>query len=501
MTSFAEDQFNGPISEVLSRVMGDALIEPSVFWEKQLYAQKLSDISVELFNRDSHCEAIDNDRGHYCGSYPRKIVIPIKPKNTKNVIDGQESLEDSEEALNYKTLFDDIVTYGRFGRARCRFPVPVMQVFGKYICRSSTLSSGKEIVAQATVNKLKSFFGFGHESAKKEISLSKAEANEAFNSLSYYDQWVGSCRQLDIQLLQSFGITDIFDLMVENKKVKYGMYVSSSEKIDRENRYKNFSLNVIPYPGCEFFTEFSKNQRNGKDLFFDWKQNEVNALLKVTNPVLNGIDFSSYKTWDLNEITKNYLLILLNRIKDGSNGLLVHCISGWDRTPMFISLLRLSLWADGLIHESLSVCEIVFLTTVYDWLMFSHNFKNRYSKKEEIMYYCFATLEAVAEEEFSLIPDDFKPNMSSSTNFSCSFCSHQSTSSDQQNGKAIENNQVIIPNKNCCVQKRASSRPEALLLRKKRLLTARDLFISAYESLGEHKKVRKASLTLSGNYS
>lgn len=27
------------------------------------------------------------------------------------------------------------------------------------------------------------------------------------------------------------------------------------------------------------------------------------------------------------------------------SGLLVHCISGWDRTPLFISLLRLSLWA------------------------------------------------------------------------------------------------------------------------------------------------------------
>lgn len=35
------------------------------------------------------------------------------------------------------------------------------------------------------------------------------------------------------------------------------------------------------------------------------------------------------------------------------SGLLVHCISGWDRTPLFISLLRLSLWAvsmDGLGH-------------------------------------------------------------------------------------------------------------------------------------------------------
>ena len=29
----------------------------------------------------------------------------------------------------------------------------------------------------------------------------------------------------------------------------------------------------------------------------------------------------------------------------GEGGLLVHCISGWDRTPLFVSLIRMSLWA------------------------------------------------------------------------------------------------------------------------------------------------------------
>lgn len=483
MTSFTEDQLDGPINEVLARVMSTALKEPNIFWQKHSYAQKLSDLCIDLFNRDSECETIDNDSGRYCSSYPHTIVIPIKSKGARNnFVDSGEGLEDNK---SYQKLFDDVVTSGRFGRARCRFPVPVIEIFGKYVCRSSTLSSGKEIVAQTTVNKLKSFFGFGHESAKKEISLSKAETNEISNSLSYYDQLVSSYRQLDIKLLTSFGISDIFDLMVENKKVKYGLYVSSSEKIDREDRYKNFSLNVIPYPGCEFFTEYSENQRNDKDLYFDWEQNGVNTLLNVTNPILNGIDFSLYKSWDLNEITKNYLLILLNRIKDSSNGLLIHCISGWDRTPMFISLLRLSLWADGLIHESLSVCEIVFLTTVYDWLMFSHNFKNRFSKREEIMYYCFATLEAVAEEKFSLISDDFQRIMPSLSNYSCSFCCGQSVFSNQQSVKIIRNNLIKTAQKNCCVHERASNRQEALLLRKKRLLNAGKLFISAYESLGK----------------
>ena len=29
----------------------------------------------------------------------------------------------------------------------------------------------------------------------------------------------------------------------------------------------------------------------------------------------------------------------------GDGGMLIHCISGWDKTPLYISLLRLSLWA------------------------------------------------------------------------------------------------------------------------------------------------------------
>jgi len=49
---------------------------------------------------------------------------------------------------------------------------------------------------------------------------------------------------------------------------------------------------------------------------------------------------------------------------------LVHCISGWDRTPLFISLLRLSLWADEVIHQSLCAEEILYLTVAYDWFLF-----------------------------------------------------------------------------------------------------------------------------------
>lgn len=40
----------------------------------------------------------------------------------------------------------------------------------------------------------------------------------------------------------------------------------------------------------------------------------------------------------------------------GDGGLLIHCISGWDRTPLFISLLRMSLWAVRLFQ--LNYCSL-----------------------------------------------------------------------------------------------------------------------------------------------
>ena len=41
----------------------------------------------------------------------------------------------------------------------------------------------------------------------------------------------------------------------------------------------------------------------------------------------------------------------------GEGGLLIHCISGWDRTPLFISLLRMSLWAVRPFELSHCTCD------------------------------------------------------------------------------------------------------------------------------------------------
>ena len=39
---------------------------------------------------------------------------------------------------------------------------------------------------------------------------------------------------------------------------------------------------------------------------------------------------------------------------------------------MWICLIRLTLWADGLAHDSLSAQEMLFLTVAYDWMLFGY---------------------------------------------------------------------------------------------------------------------------------
>ena len=43
----------------------------------------------------------------------------------------------------------------------------------------------------------------------------------------------------------------------------------------------------------------------------------------------------------------------------GEGGILIHCISGWDRTPLFISLLRLSLWAVSPCSTVMTFCSMI----------------------------------------------------------------------------------------------------------------------------------------------
>uniref|UniRef100_A0A3Q1EVM6 Myotubularin related protein 14 n=1 Tax=Acanthochromis polyacanthus TaxID=80966 RepID=A0A3Q1EVM6_9TELE len=103
------------------------------------------------------------------------------------------------------------------------------------------------------------------------------------------------------------------------------------------------------------------------------------------------------------------LMVVLCVVSDES-GLLVHCISGWDRTPLFVSLLRISLWADGAAHASLEPAEILYLTIAYDWFLFGHMLPDRLSKGEEIFFFCFNFLKHIVSEKFSAVKKQRRKN-------------------------------------------------------------------------------------------
>lgn len=119
----------------------------------------------------------------------------------------------------------------------------------------------------------------------------------------------------------------------------------------------------------------------------------------VTATPLN-IDWEQYENWDIIRMTQNYVKLLLKYLRENSNGMLVHCISGWDRTPLFISLLRILLWADGAIHQSLNAHQMLYFTLAYDWYLFGHNLPDRLSKGEEILFFCFYVLKFFHSDEY-----------------------------------------------------------------------------------------------------
>ena len=108
--------------------------------------------------------------------------------------------------------------------------------------------------------------------------------------------------------------------MVEDKKEKFGMYVTSSEKSDRYTRYAEFCLTAIPFPGTEFFRSWKENRYKGMfclcivlmklvqyllwkcidRMKVNWDEFGTSSTGIVLDPE-GPIPFSSYdwKTWDI----------------------------------------------------------------------------------------------------------------------------------------------------------------------------------------------------------
>ena len=429
---------DGRIFELLNYAVTDG----NAFLPDEKIADELVQVCFELCSRDNVCTILRNCKGELCSTYPGKLIIPIRQKSENTT----DSLMDQNNVTNQE--FHDLVMKGKFARTRERFPIPVLLVGDKFVCRSSTLARSPEIytrrglqyltqgesTAQSEGDKNKLFrddnlktqdtenglhepkngivanktqFVNGNGAVSKKHKLMQSTI-QPVNGTSQNTEWLlDKMRNTDIDILNALRVNVICDLMVENKKVKYGLNVTSSEKVDRQNRYRGFHLLSIPYPGCEFFADYSQNNHTGVGLRFDWKQNFVDAELQIPENIakLHEAQWKDYMQWDLITLTQNYLKLLVQcLIYSSSTGILLHCISGWDRTPLFISLLRLSLWADGLVHQSLTAEEIVYLTLAYDWLLFSHQFSDRIYKNEEIMHFCFEFLKDMTSHEYSLLP-------------------------------------------------------------------------------------------------
>jgi len=367
---------------------------------------------TSLFGQDFEYQLITNRNGELSLYYPRRILIPI--------IDKWSNVKTPK--INPNIDVRDFFVRSRIARCRSRFVAPAILIDGKFICRSATVASWGEVYPRSGVDR---FLDSGTRVANPTIldtsttvpvmatdldgpptiaiegaAAAAATANvEPPQQRNIFDKLRGA----DIELLKMLDVSSIVNLMVERKKTMFGVNVTSSENSDKENRYRDFQLLILPYPGCEHFREFSIQKYNGTGMFYDWSLPLNDASFNVSSRIssLVSTDWKFWKSWNSLDLTKNYFRLIIRHLETDEHGLLIHCISGWDRTPLFISLLRISLWADGWIHQSLTVEEILYLTLAYDWYLFGHCLPERLLRGEEILFFAFMVLPHLASEEFS----------------------------------------------------------------------------------------------------
>ncbi|XP_030375102.1 myotubularin-related protein 14 [Scaptodrosophila lebanonensis] len=350
--------------------------------------------------------------------------------NTTTVYPQQQQQQQQQQPQQQQnTIYEDqydvqrikeLITMAKYARCRQRFAVPVIMYRGKYICRSATLSVMPETYGRKVVDYAYDCLSGTNYAAPNDAENDADSTDESLinqineQSQFSYDEVIKS----DIQLLHTLNVSTIVDLMVENRKIKYFMAVSSSEKADPNKHYKSFNLLSLPYPGCEFFRKFRDNNYMAKNLHYNWKQSFNDANINIPNlgPAADmDIVWPEYREWDLVSITQNYLRATLKYIQEDNAGLLIHCISGWDRTPLFVSLVRLSMWADGLIHQSLNALQMAYFTLAYDWYLFGHQLPDRLKRGEDIMFFCFHVLKFITDEEFSIVEPRKRTKTSSSS--------------------------------------------------------------------------------------
>ncbi|CAH8564322.1 unnamed protein product [Schistosoma turkestanicum] len=345
-------------------------------YPKEIY--NINDNCNALSLEDCPAEILENLGGYMCGHYPPFISVPRTRHLSSSVADlGQLMLQ------------------SKFARCRTRFVVPSFSFKNKNVCRCSTLSGplefyGRQVATAAGFT----FDGHVSNSSVGEPADTSFETENGRQSLE-------KLRDDDCELIRRLNVTYICDFMLEYRKIKCWVPISSSEKVDQQGRYNDFIVIPLPYPGSEFFRIWRDSGYAMHHLYFDWNRSgvevAVNPNLIPKTLLSSSIEWSSYKSWDIYTITMNYMKLLLGLLYEGSGGLLLHCVSGWDRTPLFICLLRCLLWADDLMHCSLTPIQMLYLTLGYDWFLFGHKLKTRMELGEEILRFTFQFIGEMAK--------------------------------------------------------------------------------------------------------
>ncbi|KAL6041583.1 Myotubularin-related protein 14 [Balamuthia mandrillaris] len=282
-----------------------------------------------LFARDYEVHLLSNPRGELCDSYPVELIIP-----------QQELFVPQPTVVNEGRNMEDLFVEACWARSRSRFPVPVLIFNNRNICRSGALAEAAEIGIRS-----------------KAVLPVKTKEKLRF-------------RGMDAEVLRKLSVTHICDLMVDHKMKVMGVTTATSEHLSAEIYANDFTLVHIPYPGVDLYKTWSIGGYNTQGLCANW--NKMSVQISVPSQ-FSFVEWRQCTSWGMITLTQNYLKTMLSILvnpRTEDKGLLVHCVSGWDRTPLWISLLRLSLWADGVVHHSLSAEEMLYLTVGYDWLLF-----------------------------------------------------------------------------------------------------------------------------------
>lgn len=142
---------------------------------------------LSLFKLDYNVVEISNSAGELSSHYPSLIIIPENEKqsatipntnsgfstffsqtqnsaastNTGNNTNTTTSTPSTGNRTQQETIYEnsydatklkELIGKARFARSRTRFPIPVILYKGKYVCRSSTLSSGPEMYTRTSFN-------------------------------------------------------------------------------------------------------------------------------------------------------------------------------------------------------------------------------------------------------------------------------------------------------------------------------------------------------------